>query len=59
MIVGFISTSLTGCRPSDFVPHISVKLTQLGLAIEEALARRHLETIGKWTARHHNLCALI
>ncbi len=34
--------------------HVSVKLTQLGLAIDAALARRHLEAICERAARHHN-----
>jgi proline dehydrogenase len=34
--------------------HVSVKLTQLGLAIEEDLARRHLSVICECAARHHN-----
>src|SRR5208337_1608751 len=34
--------------------HISVKLTQLGLAIEEGLACRHLSVICECAARHHN-----
>lgn len=34
--------------------HISVKLTQLGLAMDEALARRHLEAICAHAARHRN-----
>jgi proline dehydrogenase len=34
--------------------HVSVKLTQLGLAIEEGLACRHLSVICECAARHHN-----
>ena len=34
--------------------HVSVKLTQLGLAIDEALARRHLALIADRAARHKN-----
>jgi proline dehydrogenase len=34
--------------------HISVKLTQLGLAIDEALARRHLEAIWQRAAQYRN-----
>jgi proline dehydrogenase len=34
--------------------HVSVKLTQLGLAIEEALARRHLEAICQRAAQYGN-----
>jgi len=34
--------------------HVSVKLTQLGLAIEEGLACRHLRMICECAARHHN-----
>jgi len=34
--------------------HVSVKLTQLGLAIEEGLACRHLRVICECAARHHN-----
>jgi len=34
--------------------HISVKLTQLGLAISEGLACRHLSVICECAARHHN-----
>lgn len=34
--------------------HVSVKLTQLGLAIEEGLARRHLSMICECAARHRN-----
>jgi proline dehydrogenase len=34
--------------------HVSVKLTQLGLAIEEGLACRHLNLICECAARHHN-----
>lgn len=34
--------------------HVSVKLTQLGLAIEEGLARRHLQAISERAARYHN-----
>ena len=34
--------------------HISVKLTQLGLAIEEGLACRHLSMICECAARRHN-----
>ena len=34
--------------------HISVKLTQLGLAIDGALARRHLEAISARAAEHRN-----
>jgi proline dehydrogenase len=34
--------------------HVSVKLTQLGLAIEEGWACRHLRVICECAARHHN-----
>jgi proline dehydrogenase len=34
--------------------HLSVKLTQLGLAIEEGLACRHLNMICECAAKHHN-----
>jgi proline dehydrogenase len=34
--------------------HVSVKLTQLGLAIEEGLACRHLSSICECAARHNN-----
>lgn len=34
--------------------HVSVKLTQLGLAIDEALARQNLSRIAERAARHHN-----
>jgi proline dehydrogenase len=34
--------------------HVSVKLTQLGLAIEEGLACRHLNSICECAAQHHN-----
>ena len=34
--------------------HVSLKLTQLGLAIEEGIARRHLRMICECAARHHN-----
>jgi proline dehydrogenase len=34
--------------------HVSIKLTQLGLAIDEALARRHLGLIAGRAAQHHN-----
>jgi proline dehydrogenase len=34
--------------------HVSVKLTQLGLAIEEGLACRHLSLICECAAQHHN-----
>ena len=34
--------------------HLSVKLTQLGLAIDEALARRHLTLLAERAARHRN-----
>jgi len=34
--------------------HVSVKLTQLGLAIDEALARRNLGLLAESAARHHN-----
>lgn len=34
--------------------HISVKLTQLGLAIDESLARRHLEAICQRAAQYRN-----
>ena len=34
--------------------HVSVKLTQLGLAIDEALARRHLGRLAQSAARHRN-----
>ena len=34
--------------------HVSVKLTQLGLAIDEGLARRNLGRIAESAARHHN-----
>jgi proline dehydrogenase len=34
--------------------HVSVKLTQLGLAIEEDLARRHLAELAERAAAHHN-----
>jgi len=35
-------------------PHVSVKLTQLGLAIDEGLARRNLARLAESAARHHN-----
>jgi len=34
--------------------HISIKLTQLGLALDEAIARRHLAAIAERAALHHN-----
>ena len=34
--------------------HVSVKLTQLGLAIDEGLARRNLGLLAKSAAQHHN-----
>jgi proline dehydrogenase len=34
--------------------HVSVKLTQLGLAIDEGLARRHLNLICARAAKYHN-----
>jgi len=34
--------------------HVSLKLTQLGLAIEEGLACRHLNMICECAAKHHN-----
>jgi len=34
--------------------HVSVKLTQLGLAISEGLASRHLSMLCECAARHHN-----
>jgi proline dehydrogenase len=34
--------------------HVSVKLTQLGLAIDEGLARRNLARLVEGAARHHN-----
>jgi proline dehydrogenase len=34
--------------------HVSVKLTQLGLAMEEGLACRHLKMICECAAQHHN-----
>ena len=34
--------------------HVSVKLTQLGLAIDEGLARRNLARLAESAARHHN-----
>ena len=34
--------------------HVSVKLTQLGLAIDESLARRNLARLAESAARHHN-----
>jgi len=34
--------------------HVSVKLTQLGLAIDEALARRHLTRLAERAAQHRN-----
>jgi proline dehydrogenase len=34
--------------------HVSVKLTQLGLAIDEGLARRNLARLVKSAAQHHN-----
>jgi proline dehydrogenase len=34
--------------------HVSVKLTQLGLAIDEALARRHLTLLAERAVRHRN-----
>ena len=34
--------------------HVSVKLTQLGLAIDEGLARRNLGRLAESAARHHN-----
>jgi proline dehydrogenase len=34
--------------------HVSVKLTQLGLAIDEGLACRHLESLCACAAKHHN-----
>jgi proline dehydrogenase len=34
--------------------HVSVKLTQLGLAIDEGLARRNLSRLAESAARHHN-----
>ena len=37
-----------------FNSHVSLKLTQLGLAIEEGMTCRHLRTICECAARHHN-----
>ena len=34
--------------------HISIKLTQLGLALDEALARRHLRGLARARTLHHN-----
>ena len=34
--------------------HVSVKLTQMGLAIDEGLARRNLARLAESAARHHN-----
>ena len=34
--------------------HVSVKLTQLGLAMDEGLACRHLNSICECAAKHHN-----
>jgi proline dehydrogenase len=34
--------------------HVSVKLTQLGLAVEEGLARKNLGRLAESAARHHN-----
>lgn len=34
--------------------HVSIKLTQLGLAIGEAVALRHLAALAERAARHHN-----
>ena len=34
--------------------HVSVKLTQLGLAIDEGMARRNLARLAESAARHHN-----
>jgi proline dehydrogenase len=34
--------------------HVSIKLTQLGLAIDEGLARRNLARLAESAARHHN-----
>lgn len=34
--------------------HVSIKLTQLGLAMDEALARRHLAALCDCAARHRN-----
>jgi len=34
--------------------HVSVKLTQLGLAIDKGLARRNLTRLAEAAARHHN-----
>jgi proline dehydrogenase len=34
--------------------HVSIKLTQLGLAIDEALARRHLALLAARAAQHRN-----
>jgi proline dehydrogenase len=34
--------------------HVSVKLTQLGLAIDEGVACRHLNSICECAAKHHN-----
>jgi proline dehydrogenase len=34
--------------------HVSIKLTQLGLAIDEGLARRNLARLAECAARHHN-----
>lgn len=34
--------------------HVSVKLTQLGLAIDEAMTCQHLKAICERAARHHN-----
>jgi proline dehydrogenase len=34
--------------------HISIKLTQLGLALDEATTRRHLAAIAERAALHHN-----
>jgi len=36
-----------------FRPNISIKLTALGLALDEALARRHLELLAERARRHH------
>ena len=34
--------------------HVSIKLTQLGLAFDEALARQHLRALAEGAAAHHN-----
>lgn len=38
----------------DLRSHVSVKLTQLGLAIDPALARTHLSELAERAVRHHN-----